>query len=431
MYGYGERRWYTRRLGKLMARIVQKYGGSSVANAERIRHVADRIARTHGHGDEVVVVVSAMGDTTDELIALARQITPEPDPRELDLLMSTGETVSATLVSMALHALGLPAVSLTASHAGIQTNAQHRRALITHLNPERILRELKRGRICIVTGFQGVTEEGEITTIGRGGSDPTAVAVAIALDASVCELYKDVDGILTADPRVVPAARKLDAISHEEMLELATLGAQVLHPRAVELAQVYGMPLVVRSSFNHGSGTIIRAEEGMEQYSRVRGIANEAHVAKVTVIGVPDRPGIAYRIFQPLADAGINVDIIVQNVSHDGITDMSFTVADDDLGAAERLLEPVRGEIGAAAISSARGYGKVSIVGTGIQSHPGYAARMFGTLSESGINIQMITTSDIRITCLIDEQEVQNAARALHAAFIEDVAEAAGQERSA
>lgn len=404
-----------------MARIVQKYGGSSVADAARIRHVAARVARAAHDGHEVAVVVSAMGDTTDELIALARQVNPDPDPRELDLLMSTGETVSATLLSMALHALGLPAVSLTAGHAGIRTDARHRRALITAVEPERIIRELERGRICIITGFQGVTEGGEITTIGRGGSDPTAVAVAIALAAARCEFYKDVDGILTADPRIVPNARLLAAISHEEMLELATLGAQVLNPRAVELAQVYAMPIVVRSSFQDTPGTVIRPEEdGMEQYNRVRGVALEGEVAKVTVVGVPDRPGIAHRIFQPLADAGINVDIIVQNVSHDGVTDMSFTIKEEDLERAERLLEPVRDAIGARHLSSARGFGKISIVGTGIQSHPGYAAAMFGTLSAAGINIQMITTSDIRITCLIDAAGAEQAARALHAAFIED-----------
>ncbi len=413
-----------------MARIVQKFGGSSVADADRIRTVAARIARTYRDGNEVAVVVSAMGDTTDELIALARQVNPDPDPRELDMLMSTGETVSATLLSMALHGLGLPAISFTAGQAGIRTDDQHRRALMTSVKPERVRRALEQGRICIITGFQGVNEAGDITTIGRGGSDPTAVAVAVALKAARCEFYKDVDGILTADPRVVPNARKLDTISHEEILELANLGAQVLHPRAVELGQVYGMPLVVRPTFNDGPGTVIQAEEageeaGMEQYNRVRGIAHEKGVAKVTVVGVPDRPGIAHRIFQAMADAGINVDIIVQNVSHGGVTDMSFTIAADDLGQAQRLLEPVRTAIGARDISSARGFGKVSIVGTGIQSHPGYAARMFGTLSDAGINIQMITTSDIRITCLIDEAAVEHATRALHTAFNE--ATAAGQ----
>jgi aspartate kinase len=414
-----------------MVRLVQKFGGSSVADADRIRMVAARIARTYRDGNEVAVVVSAMGDTTDELIALARQVNPDPDPRELDMLMSTGETVSATLLSMALHGLGLPAISFTAGQAGIRTDDQHRRALMTSVEPERVRRALEQGRICIITGFQGVNEAGDITTIGRGGSDPTAVAVAVALKAARCEFYKDVDGILTADPRVVPNARKLDTISHEEILELANLGAQVLHPRAVELGQVYGMPLVVRPTFNDGPGTVIQAEEagedmGMEQYNRVRGIAHEKGVAKVTVVGVPDRPGIAHRIFQVLADAGINVDIIVQNVSHGGVTDMSFTITDDDLGQAQRLLEPVRTAIGARDISSARGFGKVSIVGTGIQSHPGYAARMFGTLSGAGINIQMITTSDIRITCLIDEAAVEQATRALHAAFIEEATEGAG-----
>ncbi len=403
-----------------MARIVQKYGGSSVATVLRIQEVARRIASAVANHTEVAVVVSAMGDTTDDLIKLARQVQSDPNPRELDLLMSTGETVSASLLAMALLQLGVPAISLTATHAGIRTDDRHRRALITGLDPDRILEEFSRGRVCIVTGFQGITEQGEVTTIGRGGSDPTAVAVAVAIQAGICELYKDVDGIFTANPREVPAARKLDAISHEELLELATLGAQVIHPRAVELAQVYAMPLVIRPTFTDGTGTVVTTEKSMEQYNRVRGVATDARVAKITVVGVPDRPGIAHGIFQPLAHAGINVDIIVQNVSHGGFTDMSFTVSEDDLEHATACLQASIAAIGAREVSSARGFGKVSIVGVGIQSHPGYAAAMFGALSDAGINIQMITTSDIRITCLVSEMELTRAARALHSAFVEE-----------
>ncbi len=400
-----------------MALIVQKYGGTSVGSAERIKAVARRIAATVDQGYRVVAVVSAMGDTTDELIALARQITDEPSERELDLLLSTGEIVSCTLMAMALRQLGRDAIALTGFQAGIRTNATFNKALITRVEPERILRELERDRIVIVAGFQGITEDLDITTLGRGGSDTTAVAVAIGIKADRCEIYTDVDGVFTADPRIVPKARKLNSISHEEMLELAKLGARVMHPRAVELAGVYHMPLVVRSSFNDNPGTVIQDEDAMENRKKVRGIAHDTDVARITIVGVPDRPGIAAAIFQPLGDAAINVDVIVQNVSHHGVTDLSFTVSRNDLRKALRTVEPIARELGAAEVTHDADLAKVSIVGAGIQTAPGYAGRMFKTLAEQNINIVSITTSEIRITCLIKEEEVERAVRALHAAF--------------
>ena len=397
--------------------LVQKYGGTSVANAERIRSVARRIVDTKRSGRRLVVVVSAMGDTTDELIHLARQVTDEPNEREMDVLLSTGETVSITLVAMALRALGCDALSLTGAQAGIRTDSRHSRARIVEIDPQRVVRELEQDRVVIVAGFQGISDELDITTLGRGGSDTTAVALAVSLDASTCEIYTDVDGIYTADPRLVPNARKLDVISYEEMLELAKLGARVMHPRSVELGQVYNMPITVRSSFNDNPGTLIFGGDGMENRNKVRGIAHDLDVAKITFVRVPDRPGIAFRVFAPLATANINIDTIVQNASLDGVTDLSFTVARGDLQKALRLVEPVAREIGAAGVVPAADLAKVSIVGTGIQYAPGYAARMFEVLAEHGINIDMITTSEIRITCIIAQDEVQKAVCALHEAF--------------
>lgn len=397
--------------------IVQKYGGTSVATAERIKAVASRIARAKREGRTPVVVVSAMGDTTDQLITLAQQVTPEPDERELDLLLSTGEIISCTLLAMALRQLGLEAVSLTGGQAGIRTDRTHSRAKIIAIDPRRILGELEHDKIIIVAGFQGVTEEFDITTLGRGGSDTTAVALAAHLHADLCEIYTDVDGVYTADPRLVPEAWKLECISYDEMLELAQQGARVMHPRAVELGAVYGVPIVVRSSFNDNPGTRIYGGENIEERNKVRGIAHDTDVAKITVIGVPDRPGIAYAIFRPLAEASINVDTIVQNASLQGITDLSFTVARTDLAKAVRLVEAVATEINAKGVVSASNLAKVSIIGTGIQHSPGYAARMFKTLTDQGINIEMITTSEIRITCIIEASRVQEAVRALHAAF--------------
>ena len=412
--------------------IVQKYGGSSLATADRIRHVAGRIARERADGERLVVVVSAMGDTTDDLLALAAQITPDPDPRELDVLLATGEHMSGTLVAMALHALGIPAISLTGPQAGIRTDTRHGRARIANVDPARLVRELDAGRVVIVAGFQGATGEGflesDVTTLGRGGSDTTAVALAARLGADRCEILTDVDGIYTADPRVVPEARLLPVIGYEEMLELAQQGAQVMQTRAVELGWVNGVVIAVRSTFSDHPGTRIREDPLVEQRNKVRGLATDRHVAKVTLVGVPDRPGVAHAVFAPLAEAGINVDMIVQNVGHAGTTDLSFTIPSVDLARAERLLDEIRRELGAAEVTTDRDVAKVSIVGAGIQNAPGYAARMFGTLAEAGINIEMISTSEIRITCIIAEADVEAAAQALHRAFALERPETVGLE---
>lgn len=400
-----------------MGLVVQKYGGSSVATAERIKTVASLIAKTKAAGNNVVVVVSAMGDTTDDLISLAKQVTDDPHEREMDLLLSTGETVSCALVAMALRSLGLESVALTGGQAGIMTDEMHSRAHIVAIDPQRIEQELEVGKIVIVAGFQGVNSRFDITTLGRGGSDTTAVALAISLKAQACEIFTDVDGVFTADPRVVPEARKLDVISYEEMLEMASLGARVMHPRAVELGEVYSMPIVVRSSFNEGPGTLICGGSTLENRNRVRGIAHDANMAKVTVFGVPDQPGVAYRLFNPLAEAGINVDNVVQNVGVNGFADLSFTVARGDLKKAMEVAQTVAEETKAKGVVPAANFAKVSIVGSGIQNNPGYAARMFGALAESGINIEMISTSDIRITCLIDQKDTEKAVQALHRAF--------------
>jgi aspartate kinase len=412
--------------------IVQKYGGSSLATADRIRRVAGRIARERSEGERLVVVVSAMGDTTDDLLALAAQITPDPDPRELDVLLATGEHMSGTLVAMALHALGIPAISLTGPQAGIRTDTRHGRARIANVDPARLVRELDAGRVVIVAGFQGATGEGflesDVTTLGRGGSDTTAVALAARLGADRCEILTDVDGIYTADPRVVPEARLLPVIGYEEMLELAQQGAQVMQTRAVELGWVNGVVIAVRSTFSDHPGTRIREDPLVEQRNKVRGLATDRHVAKVTLVGVPDRPGVAHAVFAPLAEAGINVDMIVQNVGHAGTTDLSFTIPSVDLTRAERLLDEIRRELGAAEVTTDRDVAKVSIVGAGIQNAPGYAARMFGTLAEAGINIEMISTSEIRITCIIAEADVEAAAQALHRAFALERPETVGLE---
>lgn len=400
-----------------MAIVVQKYGGSSVANAEKIRNVAKRISDVHKKGNKVVVVVSAMGDTTDELLELAANINPNPEPREMDLLLSTGEVVSSTLLAMALQAMGQKAVAVSAPQAGIATDSSFSRARIVKIEPRRIVNELEKGKIVIVAGFQGITDEDDITTLGRGGSDTTAVALAASLKAKVCEIYTDVEGVFTADPRIVPEARKLDEIGYEEMLELATSGAKVMHHRAVELGQVYNMPILVASSLVEKPGTIIRGGENMEARNKVRGIAHDLDVAKITVSGVPDRPGIAAAIFLPLAKSGISVDTIVQNASINNITDLTFTVTRNDVKKAMDIIQPVAKEIEAKESQTDLKLGKVSIVGTGMQNAPGYAARMFQTLFEQGINIQLITTSEIRITCIIAEDRVKDAVKALHKAF--------------
>jgi aspartate kinase len=397
--------------------IVQKYGGTSVGSAERIVHSAERIAVVADAGYDVVVTVSAMGKTTDELIGLAREVSADPDHRELDQLLVTGEQVSASLLAMALIDRGRQAVSLTGAQAGIRTTRLFTKARIIDIHPERIRRELDVGRIPIVTGFQGITEDLDVTTIGRGGSDTSAVAIAAALGAERCEILTDVEGIYTADPRVVPNARKLDQISYEEMLELASLGARVMHPRAVELGEVYGVPILVRSSFAEAPGTLITRIEDVEVRKNVRGIAHDTDVAKIRIVGVPDRPGIAAAIFMPLADAAISVDTIVQNTSLDEKTDLSFTVSRADHGRAATIVEKIVPEIGASGLDHSDGLAKVSVVGTGMQSAPGYAARMFRALAGRGINIDMITTSDIRITCIIAASQADEAVNALHAAF--------------
>jgi aspartate kinase len=406
-----------------MSFVVQKYGGSSVADAARIRNVAARIKRRADAGDRVVAVVSAMGDTTDELIALAHQITEHPEPREMDVLLSTGETQSSALLVMALHALGVDAISLSGGQAGMRTSSVHRNARILAIEPVRVREEAERGRVVIVAGFQGLTEDMDVATIGRGGSDTTAVAFAAALGGS-CEIYTDVDGVYTADPRVEPRARKLRDITYEEMLELASKGAKVMAPRAVELGAVYSIPILVASSFKDEAGTLIHGGVDMEGFNRVRGIAHDIDVAKITIRGVPDRPGVAAEVFAPLADAHLSVDTIVQNIGDHGLTDITFTLAKNDMKAALPHVQRVAKEIGAQDVVADERMAKVSIVGTGIQSAPGYAAGMFRALSGAGINIEIISTSEIRITCIIPEDRAADAVRALHAAFELEKAEA-------
>jgi len=405
-----------------MALIVQKYGGSSVADAEKIKNVACRIAKTKEEGNQVVVVVSAMGDTTDELIRMAHQVSQQPQERELDVLLFTGEVISSTLLAMALGSLGCKAVSLTGAQAGIQTDSTYSRARILRVDPKRTVNELAEDNIVIVAGFQGVTSNMDITTLGRGGSDTTAVALAASLNADVCQIYTDVEGVYTADPRLVPEASKLDKIGYEEMLEMASYGAKVIHPRAVELGQLYNMPILVASSFSDRPGTIICKEASMEVKNKVRGIAHDTDVAKITVVGVPDHPGIAAAIFEPLAKANISVDTIVQNASIENITDLTFTVARSDLNKAMSIVEPVAKSVGGKQCVTDCTLAKVSIIGAGMQNTPGYAARMFHALSEQGINIQLITTSEIRITCIISEDRVKDAVRALHKAFELEIA---------
>jgi aspartate kinase len=400
-----------------MALIVQKYGGSSVANGERIKNVARRIAKVRDEGNEVVVVVSAMGDTTDELINLAHQVSEQPSDRELDLLLSTGEVVSSTLLAMALDSLGYKAVSLSGVQAGIQTDSSYSRARILRVDPKRIANELGKGNIVIVAGFQGMTQDMDITTLGRGGSDTTAVALAAALKAEICQIYTDVEGVYTADPHLVSEATKLKEVGYEEMLELASYGAKVIHPRAVELGELYDVPILVASSFSDSTGTFICKEASMEVRNKVRGIVHDTNVAKITVIGVPDKPGVATSIFEPLAKANISVDTIVQNASVQNITDLTFTVAQTDLNKAMSIVEPVAKFLGAKQCIADATSAKVSIVGTGMQNTPGYAAKMFRALYEEGINIQLITTSEIRITCIISEDKVKDAVQALHRAF--------------
>jgi aspartate kinase len=396
---------------------VQKFGGSSLKNPERIVAVADRVARAARNGP-LVIVVSAMGDTTDHLIELARELSQRPDRREIDMLLSTGEQVSASLLAMALHERGFPAISLAGWQAGIRTDSRFSIARIREVNAERIQHELAGGRIVIVTGFQGIGSEtgwDEVTTLGRGGSDATAVALAAGLGRVRCEIYTDVDGIYTADPRIVPDARKLEAITYEEMLELAQYGAQVMMPRSVELAQIWSVPLEVRSSYSTETGT--RIGGNMEDVSRVAGIAHQAAVAKVTFVALVDRPGIAQTIFAALTTRQIHADLIVQNIGHQGRTDLSFTVPESDMEAAIEAAEEVRDHVDAQSVTVKGGLAKVSVVGAGLSSSLEYASIMFGTLGDLGINIDMISTAGIRITCVIEGDRVEDAVRGLHRAF--------------
>ena len=396
--------------------IVQKYGGSSVATADRIRAVAERIAARAADGHEVVAVVSAMGDTTDELLELAHKINDKPEDRELDVLLSTGEIVSSTLMAMALHSRGLDAVSLTGAQAGLRTDSVHSKARILAIEPDRVRRELAKGRIVIVAGFQGITEDLDVTTLGRGASDLTAVALAAALGGR-CERFTDVDGVYTADPHVVPNARKLKEIMYQEMLELASKGSKIMQSRSVEIAAEYGVPIYVASSFTDTPGTLIHGGVEMEQFNRVRGIAHDLDVAKITLRGIADRPGIAATAFEPLAENHISVDVIVQNASAEGLADLTFTVSRGDLSRTIPIIEQVAKELQASSVGTDAHMAKVSIVGTGIQSAPGFAARMFRCLFNSGINIEMISTSEIRLTCIIAEDKAEEALRALHEAF--------------
>ena len=402
-----------------MALIVQKYGGTSVGNPERIKNVARRVAKSHAQGNQMVIVLSAMSGETNRLIALAKEISPNPKPRELDVVISTGEQVTIGLLCMALEDMGVKARSYTGGQVRILTDDAFTKARILDIDGDNIRRDLDAGAVVVVAGFQGVDEAGNITTLGRGGSDTTGVALAAAIKADECQIYTDVDGVYTTDPRVVPEARKLDTITFEEMLEMASLGSKVLQIRSVEFAGKYKVKLRVLSSFQEeGEGTLITVEEenNMEQ-PIISGIAFNRDEAKITVLGVPDKPGIAYQILGPVADANVDVDMIIQNVGHDGTTDFSFTVNRPDYDKAMKILEGVQTHIGARQIHGDRTMAKVSIVGVGMRSHPGVASRMFRTLAEEGINIQMISTSEIKISVAIDEKYLELAVRVLHRAF--------------
>ena len=399
-----------------MSLIVQKYGGTSVATPERINAVADRIAATRHHGHDLLVVVSAMGRTTDELVILAQAVTPDPPAREMDMLLTAGERIAMSLTAMALHARGIGAISLTGSQAGILTDSSHGAARITEIRAERVKEGLATGKVVIVAGFQGVDPTSrEITTLGRGGSDATAAALAAALGADVCEIYTDVDGIFTADPRIVTDARKLDEISFDEMLELSASGAGVLMTRSVEFGRRYNFPIHVRSSFHDRPGTWVK-EITMEQ-AIISGIAHDRSESKVTVRGVPDRPGVAAALFEPLAERSVNVDMIVQNVGVDGSTDISFTVPRESARHAAEVAGKIADEMGAAGVDLDENVAKVSLVGAGMKAHPGVAAGVFRALAEAGINIEMISTSTIRISCVVRGDRADDAVRALHAAF--------------
>jgi aspartate kinase len=404
-----------------MALIVQKYGGTSVGSIEKIRAVAEKVIENHKQGNQMVVVLSAMAGQTDGLIALAKEMTDEPDPRELDVLMSTGEQVSVALFSMAVNSMGYNACSLLGFQVGIHTDNLYGKARIHDIASERLRRELDRGRVVTVAGFQGLDERGNITTLGRGGSDTTAVALAAALNADVCEIYTDVDGVYTTDPNICPKARKMDSISYDEMLEMASLGAKVLEIRSVEFAKKFGVPIHVRSTFTKEKGTMVLGETKDMEKVLVSGVAYNKNEARVTVKKVPDRPGVASRIFKPVFDAGIIVDMIVQNTSEDGITDLTFTVPKPDFYKTMKLVSDTATEIGAEKVLGDEDIAKVSIIGVGMRSHAGVAQKMFETLAKENVNIMMISTSEIKVSCVIEEKYTELAVRVLHNAFGLDI----------
>ena len=399
-----------------MTLVVQKFGGTSVADADRIRAVADHVVRTRRRGHDVVVVVSAMGHTTDELLELAHRISPEPPARELDMLISAGERISMSLLCMAIADLGQPAASLTGSQAGIVTDTTHGKAKILEVRADRVREGLAQGKVVVVAGFQGVSTDKEVTTMGRGASDLTAVALASALGADVCEIYTDVAGVYTADPRVVPDARRLKSVAYEEMLEMAATGGRVLAARSVEFARNHGVVLHVRSSFTWEPGTWVKKEEEVEK-AIISGVTHDTSEAKVTVVGVPDRPGIAARLFRALADEAVNVDMIEQNVSVHGQADISFTFPKADLAVASRVTQQIADELGAERVEPDADIARISLIGAGMKTHPGVAATMFETLAAEGLNIEMISTSPIRISCVVRASEVEKGVRALHSAF--------------
>ena len=400
-----------------MSLIVQKYGGTSVGNPERIKNVARRVLDTQQAGNQVVVVVSAMSGVTDSLIKLAKEVHPDPNEREMDVLLATGEQTTIALLAMALHGLGAKAASLTGAQAGIVTDGLHTKAKIANITPKRVHELLDAGHIVIIAGFQGITPEGHITTLGRGGSDLSAIAIAAAVKADVCQIYTDVDGVYTSDPRIVPNAKKLQEISYDEMLELAALGSKVMQARSVEFAKKFGVVFEVRSSFNNNPGTIVKEETAKMEDVVIRGVAVDKNQAKVTIAHVPDKPGIAARVFKAIADANINIDVIVQNVSEKGFTDISFTVASTEAAKAGKVLEPVVKAIGARDVTHTSDIAKLSVVGIGMRSHPGVAAKMFETLAGNSVNIDMISTSEIKISVIIGLKDAEKAARAIHDAF--------------
>ena len=397
--------------------IVQKYGGTSVADLARIRHVARRVVDAHKAGHQLVVVASAMAGETDRLVSLAQEMSPDPRPREYDVLVSTGEQVTIALLAMAIQALGIPAQSFTGGQLRMRTDDAHTRARIRTIDTGPVRDVLERGAVVVVAGFQGIDEDGNITTLGRGGSDTSAVAIAAALGADVCEIYTDVAGVFTSDPNLVPKARKLARVSYDEMLEMASLGAKVLQIRSVKFGKRYGVPIHVRSTFSEEEGTWVVPEEEVMERLIVSGVTYNGDEAKITIFGVPDEPGVASKIFAPMSEEGIVVDVIVQNVSSHGHTDVTFTTARGDLGRALPLAERIAGEIGAAGVTSDDSIAKVSVVGLGMKDHAGVAGRMFKALSDEGINIQMINTSEIKISVVIEEKYTELACRTLHEVF--------------